>query len=878
MSKPKIQLTKEQLKKIKLGVLTLCVGLGLLVAAVSQRSGTTVESEAVVETTATPSEIPETTVEETEPETEEVFVPSPYKLNLAYVFPEGVDESDPLNSYAGEIYKELMKEDNDYIANIYDTSGVTPLSLAKRLGVNAGRVMGKYNPSAGGQDPDNPATWYIPTFKNVNVSFYDAEGKRVNEYSNVIEIMSMASVYTYSHDYLDVETFKKYCEELYDKSRRYTISIGKVYYDSGCINRSAKEEAEEARKIEEELEKLKKQLAEEAEEDSETESSDSSHESGQSGNSPESSGTETGADGDAAGASQGETRQETSAASGETSSELSETPVQSSESDSGAQTGNDGGSEQEVIQQETSQQESSLSDTGNVDGGMVLAAAKMFKRASVLRSINPLLTAYGAELSEDASSEENAEFQAIETAAAETEQETSEESTEESSTAYESVSLVPALYDNSAKETLETKEPESTTGRYSQYKAGQGIDIINDGTAEEDESAEAEGEEAVETAEASSEGEDKDKEEDESSETEEGSTGESEEERIILGTFTREELRNMDDATLYSLIEESLEAKETSEEGNGETDVKSKKYCPGHVDLYVSVTIYGFEEDAGLRSVELEAEEKLQDETTEAEETDGSDKKESEAASRKKTKDTTEEKSEETSGKESDSEETGVKETAVTAETPEAEAAGSVWEGWTDEQKAYAKRLIAQDWFKTYGLSISTIDPKNPLTDEEISRYLDGLPKDISNDRKRVIKFALESVGKIPYYWGGKANSRDYEGNAFGSIVQADYRGRVLRGLDCSGWIQWVYWSSIGENLNGAYSTSSLIGEGEKINRADLQPGDVVIRTGADSHVVMFLGWAGNGKMIAIHENSGANNVSVNEVTASYPYYRKLIN
>ena len=860
MSKPKIQLTKEQLRKIKLGVLTLCVGLGLLVVVVSQRSGTTAESEAVVETTATPSEIPETTVEETEPETEEVFVPSPYKLNLAYVFPEGVDESDPLNSYAGEIYKELMKEDNDYIANIYDTSGVTPLSLAKRLGVSAGRVMGKYNPSAGGQDPDNPATWYIPTFKNVNVSFYDAEGKRVNEYSNVKEIMSMASVYTYSHDYLDVETFKKYCEELYSKSRRYTISIGKVYYDSGCINRSAKEEAEEARKIEEELEKLKKQLAEEAEENTETDtSSDSTDESSQSDNSPDSSGTEMGADGDDAGASRGGTLQETSATSGETSSDLSENPVQSSESDSGAQTGNDGGSEQGVIQQETFQQEGSLSDTGNVDGGMVLAAAKMFKRSSVLRSINPLLTAYGAELSQDESSELNNEFQAIETAAVETEQETSEESTEESSTAYESVSLVPALYDNSAKETLETKEPESTTSRYSRYKAGQGIDIINDGTTEENETAEAEGEEAVETAEASSEGESKDKEEGESSETEEGSTGESEEERIILGTFTREELRNMDDATLYSLIEESLEAKEISEEGNGETDVKSKKYCPGHVDLYVSVTIYGFEEDAGLRSVELKAEKKIQDRTSESEESyesEESDKKESEAANNKYD-DTTEK---------------------VTLDATESELLKNVWEGWTDEQKAYAQRLIAQDWFKTYGFSISTIDPKNPLTEEEISKYIDGLPKDISKDRKRVIKFALESVGKIPYYWGGKASSRDYEGNAFGSIVQADYRGRVLRGLDCSGWIQWVYWSSIGDNLNGAYSTSSLIGEGEKINRADLQPGDVVIRTGGDSHVVMFLGWAGNGKMIAIHENSGANNVSVNEVTASYPYYRKLIN
>ncbi|SDZ90348.1 Cell wall-associated hydrolase, NlpC family [Oribacterium sp. KHPX15] len=864
MSKPKKQLTKkqltkEQLKKIKLGVLTLCMGLGLLVVVVSQKSVKTVESEAVVETTATPSEIPETTtIEETEPETEEVFVPSPYKLNLAYVFPEGVDESDPLNSYAGEIYKELMKEDNDYIANIYDTSGVTPLSLAKRLGVSSGRVMGKYNPSAGGQDPDNPATWYIPTFKNVNVSFYDADGKRVNEYSNVKEIMSMASVYTYAHDYLDVETFKKYCEELYDKSRRYTISIGKVYYDSGCINRSAKEEGEEAKKIEEELEKLKKQLAEEKTEDSETEtSSDSTDAGSHSDQSPESDGTGTEANGNDAGASQGETRQETLDTSGEMSSDLSETETQSNDSDFGAQTDNAGGSEQGVSQQETSYQESSLSDAGNENNGMVLAAAKILNKASWVRRINPLLkiTAYGAELSQEESSDMNYESQVIETAPAEIETEASEESTEESSTAYESVSLVPALYDHSAKETLVTKEPESTTSKYWEYKAGQGIDIINDGTTAENKSTEADGDEAVETAEASSEGEGEDKEDkDESSETEEGSTDESKEDRIILGTFTREELRNMDDATLYSLIEESLEAKETTEESNGETDVKSKNYCPGHVDLYVSVTIYGFKEDDGLRSVELEAEKADQEETGEAEETDGSDKEESETV---------------------ESSESAEDETL---EATDNESPGSVWEGWTDEQKAYAERLIAQDWFKVYGLSISTIDPKNPLTEEEISKYIDGLPKDISKDRKRVIKFALESVGKIPYYWGGKASSKNYEGNAFGSVVEADYRGRVLRGLDCSGWIQWVYWSSIGNNLNKAYSTSSLIGEGEKINRADLQPGDVVIRTGADSHVVMFLGWAENGKMIAIHENSGANNVSVNEVTASYPYYRKLIN
>jgi len=871
MNKSKKQLTKEQLKKIKLGVLTLCVGLGLLVVVVSQRSGDSTETEALVETTATPSEIPESTIEEIPPETEAVFVPSPYKLNLAYVFPEGVDESDPLNSYAGEIYKELMREDNEYIANIYDTSGVAPLSLAKRLGVSSERVMGKYNPSAGNQDPDNPGTWYIPTFKNVNVSFYDAEGKRVNEYSNVKEIMSMASVYTYAHDYLDVETFKKYCEELYDKSRRYTISIGKVYYDSGCINRSAKEEGEEAKKIEEELGKLKKQLAEETAEGSGTENSASFEESSPGDPAAESSGIEVKTGGEETGTSRYETLQESAVASGELSTDSFGTSAQGNAADSAAGTGNTAVSVQDTSRQESSQQESTLADAVKVNKGVVLSAAKMIRRASRLRNIDPFLklTAYGAELSQDASSGGDAESQVTETAAAETEAAASEEVKEESSTAYESVSLVPALYDDSYKETLETRIPESTTSRFSEYKAGQGIDIINDVTAEDKGASDSdrEDEDAVETAEASSEGENEDKEEEESSETEEGSTDESKEEKIILGTFTREELRNMDDATLYSLIEESLEARDAKEESNGETDVKSKNYCPGHVDLYVSVTIYGFEEDNGLRSVELEAEEAVREETDEARETEGSDKKESKGSQE-----------ESVEAGEAETEESEDADKAETLKATDSEILKSVWKGWTDEQKAYAERLIAQDWFKVYGLSISTIDPKNPLTDEEISRYLDGLPRDISKDRKRVIKFALESVGKIPYYWGGKAGSRDYEGNAFGSIVEADYRGRVLRGLDCSGWIHWVYWSSIGENLNGACSTSSLIGEGEKINRADLQPGDVVIRTGADSHVVMFLGWAENGKMIAIHENSGANNVSVNEVTASYPYYRKLIN
>ena len=110
-----------------------------------------------------------------------------------------------------------------------------------------------------------------------------------------------------------------------------------------------------------------------------------------------------------------------------------------------------------------------------------------------------------------------------------------------------------------------------------------------------------------------------------------------------------------------------------------------------------------------------------------------------------------------------------------------------------------------------------------------------------------------------------------------GATSVAIYQGRILRGLDCSGWINWVYWSATGKSLAGE-STGSLIGCGKRINRSALRPGDIIIRTGADSHVVMFLGWIGNGNFIGIHETGGVrNNVVVGEMTASWPYYRALL-
>lgn len=91
-----------------------------------------------------------------------------------------------------------------------------------------------------------------------------------------------------------------------------------------------------------------------------------------------------------------------------------------------------------------------------------------------------------------------------------------------------------------------------------------------------------------------------------------------------------------------------------------------------------------------------------------------------------------------------------------------------------------------------YGLASSEFALGNPLTPAEIASYLDLLPEDLSPERRAVITCALNSVGKIPYYYGGKPSTAGLSGNHFASVTSPDYKGRILSGLDCSGWVNWV--------------------------------------------------------------------------------------
>lgn len=226
----------------------------------------------------------------------------------------------------------------------------------------------------------------------------------------------------------------------------------------------------------------------------------------------------------------------------------------------------------------------------------------------------------------------------------------------------------------------------------------------------------------------------------------------------------------------------------------------------------------------------------------------------------------------------------GIQETeAAEEESPEdavysAMAETLIWPGWNDDTMKAACALADQDWEAQFGFTRPAMSFGKTLTRQEYETYMSLLPDELSAERKSLIAFALDSVGKVPYYYGGKPACPGFGGNNFFSLTSPDTMGRTLKGLDCSGWINWVYWSVLDSPITSA-GTSSLAESGRAVTKEELKPGDIAVISGDDAHVVMFLGWdEATGDMICIHESAGnTNNVTVSHTNREWTDYRSLV-
>lgn len=160
---------------------------------------------------------------------------------------------------------------------------------------------------------------------------------------------------------------------------------------------------------------------------------------------------------------------------------------------------------------------------------------------------------------------------------------------------------------------------------------------------------------------------------------------------------------------------------------------------------------------------------------------------------------------------------------------------------------------------------------------------LNGIPGDVSETRKAVVRQALTLVGKVSYFWGGKSLVIGWD-NRWGQPRKVWAAGSpstgTIRpyGLDCSGFVDWVFYNVSGGSYvmghGGGVATQHVYCQDIPWDQA--QPGDLIFYPD-NSHAGIVGGWDDAGNMLVIHCASSRNNVVVSGgsgfSTIGRPYY-----
>lgn len=185
--------------------------------------------------------------------------------------------------------------------------------------------------------------------------------------------------------------------------------------------------------------------------------------------------------------------------------------------------------------------------------------------------------------------------------------------------------------------------------------------------------------------------------------------------------------------------------------------------------------------------------------------------------------------------------------------------------GWNESARAWAESLYNQDWLSAYGTDPSGLGMQtgSGLSPAEIAATTSQYG-DVDAARTAICSDAMSFVGAIPYYWGGKSTNPDFAANHFGTTVKADYKGRTKKGLDCSGFVNWMLLRNFGHAYG--WSTRDTTTNLKQINRSQLQPGDIGLENPAGSstnHIGFFVGYNSAGQAMWCHCSGEAGGVTV---------------
>ena len=155
------------------------------------------------------------------------------------------------------------------------------------------------------------------------------------------------------------------------------------------------------------------------------------------------------------------------------------------------------------------------------------------------------------------------------------------------------------------------------------------------------------------------------------------------------------------------------------------------------------------------------------------------------------------------------------------------------------------------------------------ISQEDAIALLENLPDDLDPARKAVVETAVQLVGRVSYFWGGKSLTLGWDDRwGVPTEVTASGSGSTgtvrLFGLDCSGFVDWTFYNA----TNGSYYPGRGGGAATQhsyctnISWNDAQPGDLVFYPD-DSHVGIVGGKDADGNLLIVHCSGGANGVVI---------------
>ena len=155
------------------------------------------------------------------------------------------------------------------------------------------------------------------------------------------------------------------------------------------------------------------------------------------------------------------------------------------------------------------------------------------------------------------------------------------------------------------------------------------------------------------------------------------------------------------------------------------------------------------------------------------------------------------------------------------------------------------------------------------ISQEDAIELLENLPDDLDPARKAVVETAVQLVGRVSYFWGGKSLTLGWN-DRWGVPTEVTAAGSgstgTVRpfGLDCSGFVDWTFYNA----TNGSYYPGRGGGAATQhsyctnISWNDAQPGDLVFYPD-DSHVGIVGGKDADGNLLIVHCSGGANGVVI---------------